>query len=366
MSTPMRIQWYRCKVDPAVMGALLARSDARAFRQVLLQLGLFAATGTLAYGLFLHLHAGNWPWMLPLLLLALFLHGTNGSFFGGVACHELCHKTPFATPFWNSCFLRVFAFLSWFDPVGYRASHTRHHQATTHADHDGEVVLPLRLEWKSAPFFAAALAVDPVAFGRLLRFWIAAAQGDLTKDGFFRSAWLRRVVPESDVRSRRELVLWARIVLGGQLALAATFAFTGHWFLIVVVNCGCLYSNWLCTLTGAPQHIGLSPNTPDFRLCCRTYTCGWLPAFFYWNMQHHVEHHMFPAVPFYNLPRLRTAIASDLPPATHGLWATWRDEIFPVIRRQRADPNYVSVPPLPRNEGERASEAQLFREAAQS
>lgn len=366
MPDPIKINWYRCRVDKAVMSELMRRSDARAFLQVFAQLGLFAVTATVAYALFRRLDAGNWPWLLPLLLVALFLHGTNGSFFGGCACHELCHKTPFRTPFWNAFFLRVYAFLSWFDPVGYRASHIRHHQATTHADHDGEVVLPVKLDWQSVQFFAAALAIDPVALWRQLRFCVAAACGDLSRDGFFRSEWLRRVVPETDREARREIVIWARIVLGGHLALATIFALTGHWFLIVLVNFGCLYSNWLCVLTGAPQHLGLSPNTPDFRLCCRTYTCSWLPAFFYWNMQYHVEHHMFPAVPFYNLPRLRAAIVHDLPPATHGLWATWRDDLLPVIKRQREDPNYVYVPRLPSTNGDRATDAEIYSEAAQT
>jgi fatty acid desaturase len=366
MPEPIKINWYRCRVDKSLMGELMQRSDARAFAQVLPQLGLFALTGSLAYTIFRRLDAHSWPWLLPALLAVLFLHGTNGSFFGGVACHELCHKTPFRSQFWNSFFLRVYAFLSWFDPVSYRASHIRHHQATTHADHDGEVVLPVKLDWASMRFFAAALAFDPLAAWKQLRFWVAAAVGDLSRDGFFRAEWLQRVIPESDASSRRAIVAWARIILCGQLALAAIFVLTGHWFLIVIVNFGCFYSNWLCTLTGAPQHIGLSPDTPDFRLCCRTYTCSWLPAFFYWNMQYHVEHHMFPAVPFYNLPRLRAAIAHDLPPATHGLWATWCHDLLPVIKRQREDPSYVYVPPLPSTDGDHATDAEIFSEAAQT
>lgn len=366
MNEPIKINWYRSKVDRVVMSRLVQRNDARAFAQVLLQLGLFVVTGIVSYAIYRHIDAGNWPWMVPLLLVALFAHGTNGSFFGGVACHELCHKTPFTSPFWNTFFLRIYAFLAWFDPLAYRASHVRHHQATTHAEHDGEVVLPLRIDWDSMPFILAHLTFHPLALWNQFRFWVALALGDVSRDGFFKAAWLKRVLPESDVKARRERVRWARIVLGGHAALALAFLLTGHGFLIVIVNLGTFYAPWLTLLVGAPQHVGLSPNTPDFRRCCRTFTCSWLPAFFYWNMQYHVEHHMFPAVPFYNLPRLREAIAHDLPPASHGLWATWRDDIIPVLRRQRDDPNYVYVPPIPGGDGERATDAQLLAEAEQS
>jgi fatty acid desaturase len=100
------------------------------------------------------------------------------------------------------------------------------------------------------------------------------------------------------------------------------------------------------TLSPNDSSLGL-PDVPDFRLCCRTYTCSPFIGFLYWNMQYHVEHHMFPAVQFYNLPALRKAIEHDLPPAQHGLWATWR-EIIPVLKKQRENPDYVFVPELPK------------------
>lgn len=364
MNEQIKINWYRTKVDRAVMSELMRKSDARAFAQVLPQLALFAVTATLAYQAYRLVHADTWPWALPLLLLALFVHGTFASFFGGIACHELCHKTPFATPWLNNLFLKIYAFLAWFDPIGYRASHIRHHQATVHRDHDGEVVLPQGLDWHGVKFVVTALTFSPTGLLKLLRFWIGAAFGDLSHDGFFKSWWLQRVVPESNVEQRRELQTWARIVLFGHLALAALFVATGHWFLIVVVTFGCQYCGWFVTLCGAPQHVGLSPDVADFRLNTRTYTCGWLPAFCYWNMQYHVEHHMFPAVPFYHLPRLRKALEHDLPPAPHGLLAVWR-EILPIMRRQREDPTYVYVPPLPQHDGEHATDRTLLAEAAQ-
>lgn len=73
---------------------------------------------------------------------------------------------------------------------------------------------------------------------------------------------------------------------------------------------------------------------------------------------------MFPAVPFYNLPRLRAAIVDDLPPAHHGLWALWTKEMMVIHREQQTDPNFVMMPKLPQGGGTRADDGQLESEAA--
>ena len=94
-----------------------------------------------------------------------------------------------------------------------------------------------------------------------------------------------------------------------------------------------------------------------------THTCSWLPAFLYWNMRCHIEHHIFPPVPFFDLPRLRKAIKHDLPPVPKGLRATWK-EMLEIHRRQQADANSVFVPNLLRSTGTRAEDGILEREAA--
>ena len=58
-------------------------------------------------------------------------------------------------------------------------------------------------------------------------------------------------------------------------------------------------------------------------------------------MNYHVEHHMYPAVPYYNLPKLRKAIENELPIATRGLIATWR-EVFKILKRQKQNPEYYA------------------------
>ena len=341
-----RLQWYRCHVEPAEMKELMKKSDARGFRQAILELLLFLCTGLASYGVFLLLSARNWRWCGPLLLLALFCHGTIGGFFGA-ACHELGHKTPFRTQRLNVLFNNIFAFFAWFDPVAYRLSHSKHHQVTAHHDLDGEVELPQGLDWHGIAFIVTYLTFDPKRISKLALYWVEAAFGTVAHDGWLTSRWVGRILAGSNPETRREHRIWARAFLIGQVGMAAVFALSGHWFLIIVFNLGCQYCHWLKLVCEAPQHVGLLSDSSDFRLCTRTYTCGWFPAFLYWNMQYHLEHHMFPAVPFYHLPRLRRLIEHDLPKASDGLWPTWRDEILPVLRSQRADSSYVFIPELP-------------------
>jgi fatty acid desaturase len=362
----IKINWYRSPIDKAVMSQLMKKSDAKALIHVLLHLGLFILTATICYLAFLNVNATNWMWAVPLLLFCLFWHGTFPHFLGGTACHELSHKTPFRTQSLNDFFLYLFSFLTWFDPIGYRLSHVKHHQVTVHHDLDGEVILPQKLDWsplqegdvilpekldgKFANFIIWHFLPfpHPESCWQRLNLWIKYAVGDLKGMGMFAGGewWLNKILPESKVEARRRHANWARVVLLGHLALAVLFIATGHWFLVILVSCSGTYAGWLSSLCSLPQHIGMGPDVPDFRLCCRTYTCHWFPAFLYWNMQYHVEHHMFPAVPFYNLPALRKAIENDLPPATNGLLATWR-QILPVLRKQGEDRNSFFVPALP-------------------
>jgi fatty acid desaturase len=55
--------------------------------------------------------------------------------------------------------------------------------------------------------------------------------------------------------------------------------------------------------------------------------------FIYWNMNYHVEHHMFPMVPYHRLPDLHARIRHDLPAPSPSMWAAWR-EVLPVLKRQ--------------------------------
>ena len=74
--------------------------------------------------------------------------------------------------------------------------------------------------------------------------------------------------------------------------------------------------------------------------------------FLYWNMNYHVEHHMFPLVPFHALPLLHQAVKDDCPTPYRSLFAAWH-EIIPAVLRQVKDPAYHVKRrlPEPKNRG---------------
>ena len=159
-------------------------------------------------------------------------------------------------------------------------------------------------------------------------------------------AWEQQCYPPDQPHLRRPATLWARALLAGHCAIAAASLATGQWLVPVLVSLGPFYAGFLFFLCNSTQHVGLRPNSADFRLCCRSFTLHPLVAFLYWHMNYHTEHHMYANVPCYNLPLLHAAIRHDLPPAPQGLLGVWR-EILPVLERQRLDPAYAQPVHLP-------------------
>ena len=75
--------------------------------------------------------------------VALFVHGSFGTFVAGAAVHELGHGTVFRSRWLNQLFLYLFSLLAWWNPFDYGLSHTYHHRYTLHPEGDREVLLPL-------------------------------------------------------------------------------------------------------------------------------------------------------------------------------------------------------------------------------
>ena len=319
-----RIKWYRIPVEKEKLTELNRRSDLHGF----LQCGSLLLLGTLTgSGCYAACQTGNWLWILP----AFFVHGTLISFFGPpAAIHELSHGTPFKTKFLNELFFRIFGFLSWTNFVFFRTSHPHHHQLTLHKGRDLEIVLPLHFRPVDALY---SLTFNPFWVIQQLKTHLRHSLGKIEGE------WESRIFPEADIANRRALSSWARILLLGHLALAGIFIATGQWILIPIVQLP-FYCSWLAILCGFPQHAGLKSDIDDFRYLCRTMLISPIPRYFYWNMNYHTEHHMYPAVPFWKLPELHRLLRHDMPVPNKGLLSAWK-EILRIQKRQKTEPGYA-------------------------
>jgi fatty acid desaturase len=325
-----RISWYRTKIDRQLLAELNRRSDMLGLLQTVGFLGTLAATGALTWWVTL-----TQPWYVW--IAAFFLHGTCYAFIIN-GFHELVHKTVFRTQWLNSFFLYVLSFLGWYNPVHFWASHTEHHKYTLHPPEDGEVVLPVYLTLKG---FLRGAFVDPLGAFRRIRGTI--------RRGFFghlNPGWDQVLFPPENVDGRRRLFRWDRIMVVGHLALVAGSLYAGWWQLPVLVTFGSFYGGFVFLLCNNAQHIGMTDNVADFRLCTRTIILNPVVRFLYWHMNYHIEHHMYAGVPCYRLGRLHKAIRHDLPPCPRGLAETWRG-IAEIQRRQKEDPTYQFRPELP-------------------
>lgn len=319
--------WYRPEVPRKELKQLMARDDIRGLANFGLWLACLAASGYLAYA-----SVGS-LWAIP----AFFLYGTIYS-----SCdarwHECAHGTPFRTRWLNEAFYLLSSIMNMKEGVYMRWSHTRHHTETIMVGLDPEiqVMRPANLTRVLLDFLWIPDAVQ------MFRVMAWHAFGVPTREA-------REFVPPSEWRkmfwcSRAYLLVYA-----GMIAWSIAIR---SWLPLLFFPLARLYGGWLHQLFSLTQHAGLAENVRDHRLNTRTVNMNPIFRFLYFNMNYHIEHHMFPMVPFHSLPKLHERVQGSLPHTYSGLIDAFR-EIVPVLIRQSRDANYFILRPVP---GSRMSE----------
>ena len=333
-----KINWYHCPIDREKLVELTQKKNLLPLAHTTGQLLLSAATGLTVY---LCWKYTVWPfWMI-----AIYVHcSLYKSLTPDASIHELSHKTVFKARWLNEFFIMLFSFLSWTNYEKFRVSHLQmHHRYTLHKDRDLEVLLPINyrpIDW----FFCFTIPLYSLQnvtgifdfFDEIIRHCFGITKGSLEE----------RLFLEENKKEFRKVCNWARIMLIGHLLLAGLFIYHGLWILLFVVTFARIIAPGFGLLLTLPQHIGLKPNINDFRICCRTMLLNKFLRFMYWNMNYHIEHHMYAAVPYYNLPKLYELIKDDMPEAKSGLWNNWKD-ILSIMERRKNEPGYCFVAELP-------------------
>ncbi len=302
-------EWYHSDVPRKVMKELMQRSDKRALRDAGIWFtGLFVS-GALAVAFW-----GTW-WCVPF----FFVYGTLYGSASDARWHECGHGTAFRTRWMNDVLYQIASFMQIRNPVTWRWSHARHHTDTLIVGRDAEIAVmrPPDLAKLAANFFGLVDAYHS------LPALIHNAFGGFSPDE-------KSFVPESE---RPKAVRVARVHMLIYAATVSLALYMGSFLPLLLIGLPRLYGAWHMVLVGLLQHGGLADNVTDHRLNSRTVHINPVSRFIYLNMNYHVEHHMFPMVPYHALPRLHELIKHDLPDANPSMWHAYR-EMIPVLLRQ--------------------------------
>jgi len=306
--------WHSCPVDRKKFKELIRRADQPALGFFALWLGLLAASGTVAF-----FSWGTW-WAIPAFLVYGVLYSASDH-----RHHELSHGTPFKTRWINEALYHLCAFMTLHEGYYYRWSHTRHHTHTLLVGRDPEIASPRppSLLNQALDFFHLRSGLRAIA--RIVRH----ACGRLSEDG-------KHFVPDSE---RAKVIRSSRVYVGIFLLVGAVCLWSDSILPAMFIVLPRFYGGPLTQLFNLTQHAGLAEDVYDHRLNTRTVIMNPVFSFLYANMNYHVEHHMFPMVPFYRLPQLHEMIKADCPAPYRSIWAAWK-ELIPTLVRQRNSPSW--------------------------
>ncbi|NJS37887.1 MAG: fatty acid desaturase [Rhodobacteraceae bacterium] len=258
---------------------MVERSNGPGLRHLGLHLGAILTLGGL-------IAAGvpGWWAFLPLQGVLLVFHFTLE--------HEATHRTPFRSPWLNDWAGRMAGFLLLLPFEWFRAFHLAHHRWTNIAGKDPELAgrpILTRRDWlwhvSGLPYWSAEL--------RLI--W-ALVRGRVS-DEFVAEGAKTRVLREARVMAAGYLLatlslLWSPILFW-------------VWILPVVLGQPFLRLYLLAEHGDCPKVANMFENT-------RTTLTNRLVRALAWNMPYHVEHHVWPAVPFHRLPEVHRLMRDEL------------------------------------------------------
>jgi fatty acid desaturase len=259
--------------------------NGRHYGRLLSFLGIYAITAYSVYRLAIGLPNEPWRWIVcvPLYILAAAaLHGVS------LFTHEGVHGTLSRNPRWNRALSILCALPVWQNYSAYRVLHLKHHShlgdegdPDHYANYTSWTWLEFMMHWgRLIAGYPAYITAIPI---------LGYRQGNASE---------RRWIVF-------ELAMLALLVVT-VLILPIPWALLLHGWLIPM-----LVINTLVNIRGMSQHTFLEQHS-DPILGTRSILTNPVTAFFMCNENYHLEHHLYPGVPWYNLKHLHQALYSEL------------------------------------------------------
>ena len=218
-----------------------------------------------------------------------------------------------------------------FEPTRWTWSHFRHHSNTSSVSDPHDFEAALFHQYPSLRSFLFSF----IPFYELIYFKHSFKYEIIKHALGFTTSVMRDCIPQNEIAkcrliSRIHVLLWvASFALSFYLMNplpALLIFFPRYWGNII-------------NIFNMTQHLGLPEDIKDHRYTTRSVRFNPIFSFLYWHMEYHVEHHMFPSVPSYNLPKLSKLIKDQLPKANTSLFDAYK-EIIPAIIKQHKDNSY--------------------------
>jgi fatty acid desaturase len=265
-------------LSPETRTALTARSDRRGLVHLAGHAGAIALIGAL-----IGIAVPGWWALLPVQgILIVFLFTLE---------HECTHKTPFASDRLNDWVGHVTGALILNPFTWFRYFHLAHHRFTN-VPGDPELETPKPQTRAQIAWHVSGLPLWWGAIRLLLRLALGSERPSYLPE---------RVRTRAEKEARILLALYA-------LALLSLFwspLLFWVWILPILLGQPFLRLYLLAEHGDCPQVTDMFANTRT------TFTTA-LVRFLAWNMPYHVEHHVFPSVPFHRLPALHRLIRGHL------------------------------------------------------
>ncbi|MBU0726772.1 MAG: fatty acid desaturase [Alphaproteobacteria bacterium] len=284
-------------IAPAELKVLSARSDARGLLRLGIHLGLIGLSSALIW------QAGETLWLLPAMLLqGLFLIALFATI------HETVHYTAFKTRWLNESVGWFAALPSLLNATYYKHFHLAHHRHTQDPARDPELTPPPPTTRRQ---FWWRMTAIPYWIGRF------RSLGKLAVGNFAGADFVPEKVRDEVVRSVQLMIAFYALVIASALAMGSAWPLL-YWIVPVVIAQPFLRAYLLTEHTGCSEDANGLTNT-------RTTLASWPVRLLMWNMPFHVEHHLYPSIPFHALPALHRKIRGDLAHLAPGYLPTLRD-----------------------------------------
>ncbi|MFB9758835.1 fatty acid desaturase family protein [Ectobacillus funiculus] len=318
----VQAEWYNSPIPRKRMKELMKRKNGPAIRDTIIWFSLLIGAGILAY-----MSWGTW-----LAVPAFLVYGILYMAPADSRWHECGHGTAFKTPWMNEVVYQIASFMALRPATPWRWSHARHHTDTIIVGSDPEIIAPRPPVWKILLMELAHLYGGPQSLIRV----IIHCFGKLDPEE-------NEYIPESErQKTYWESRIWVLIFAAVIAACISMGSILPAMFIILPT----FYGSMLTLCTGISQHLGLKEDVLDHRLNSRTFYTNPVLRFLYWNMNYHIEHHMFPMVPYHALPALHEEMKADCPQANPSFWSALTEALGAMLK-QRKDPDYVIIRPLP-------------------